>query len=135
MALADDMPVADADHLYQYAIIPSSLEMPPGKLSAQAGHAYGDSLHVAERMDPERVSRYRNAAYGGSKVTLKAKNQHQLINAFHKARQLGIPCALVIDRHHILPPHFDGSPIVTALGIGPCTKAECREVTKKFQCL
>lgn len=135
MALADDMPVADEDHLYQYAVIPMSLEMPAGKLSAQTGHAYGDSLKIAERMDPERAERYRIAAHGGSKVTLKAKNQQQLINAFAKIRQLGIPCALVVDKHHILLPHFDGSPIITALGIGPCTKAECREVTKKFQCL
>lgn len=129
------MPVADEDHLYQYAIIPASLEMPPGKLSAQTGHAFGDSYCAAEQIDPVRASRYRDHAHGGSKVTLKAKNQQQLIKAFSRARELGIPCALVIDRHHILPPHFDGSPILTALGLGPCTKAEAREITKKFQCL
>lgn len=129
------MPVADVDHLYMYAIIPSSLEMPPGKLSAQTGHAYGDSYEIARQIDPERAARYRNHAHGGSKVSLKAKNQSQLIKAYSHARALGLPCALVIDRHHILPPHFDGSPILTALGIGPCTKAEVREITKKFQCL
>lgn len=129
------MPVADVDHLYMYAIIPSSLEMPPGKLSAQTGHAYGDSYEVARQIDPERAARYRNHAHGGSKVSLKAKNQRQLIKAYSHARALGLPCALVIDRHHVLPPHFDGSPILTALGIGPCTKADVREITKKFQCL
>ncbi len=133
--LAHNMPPADEDHLYQYAIIPASLEMPPGKLSAQTGHAFGDSFSVAVAMDPVRAARYRDLAHGGSKVTLKAKNQHQLVKAFAQARELGIPCALVVDRHHILPPHFDGSPILTALGIGPCTKEEARAVTKKFQCL
>lgn len=133
--LAGDMPVAEVDHLYAYAITPSSLEMPPGKLSAQTGHAYGDTIRNAELIDPERAARYRNVAHGGSKVSLKAKNQQQLIKAFAKARSLGLPCALVVDRHHVLPPHFDGSPIITALGIGPCTKEEAREITKKFQCL
>jgi peptidyl-tRNA hydrolase len=133
--LAHEMPVADADHLYLYAIVPISLEMPPGKLSAQTGHAYGDAFEKAKLIDPERAARYRNVAHGGSKVTLKAKNQGQIIKAFATARALGLPCALVVDRHHILPPHFDGSPVITALGLGPCTKAEAREITKKFQCL
>jgi PTH2 family peptidyl-tRNA hydrolase len=135
LLLAHDMPVADADHLYLYAIIPTSLEMPVGKLSAQMGHAYGDSFEVARYTDPERASRYRNHAHGGSKVSLKAKNQNQLIKAYAQAKALGLPCALVIDKHHILPPHFDGTPILTALGIGPCTWDEARAITKKFQCL
>lgn len=129
------MPVADDDHLYQYAIIPSNLEMPPGKLAAQAGHAFGDSYAVAREIDPQRAELYRDHAHGGSKVVLKAKNQNHLVRAYHLARSLGIPCALVVDRHHVLPPHFDGSPVLTALGLGPCTKDQARAVTKKFQCL
>lgn len=32
-----------------------------------------------------------------------------------------------------MPPFFDGSPIVTALGIGPATREQIKKITKKFQ--
>lgn len=109
--------------------------MPAGKLSAQAGHAYGDSIADAERIDPNRVRDYRNDYTGGSKVTLKAKNANQLLRAYREALEANIPCALIVDQHHILPPHFTGEPIITAVGIGPCTKEEVRHITKRFNCL
>lgn len=103
--------------------------MPVGKLSAQAGHAYTDAL---SNSDPTLFKEYNK---GGSKVTLKAKNEQQLLVAYYQVMDLGIPCAIVVDRTHILPPHFDGSPIITALGIGPCTKDEVKSITKKFNCV
>lgn len=118
-----------------YAIVRADLEMPPGKLSAQSGHAYTDSLCSAFEQDPNRVRDYRNLDKGGSKVTLKAKNSNQLLRAYKEAKEAGIPCALIVDQHHVLPPYFDGSPIITALGIGPCTQSECKSITKRFRCL
>ena len=131
------MPVAEGDHLYQYAIINGSLEMhlDPGKLAAQTGHCFDDSKEHARLIDPERAESYRDRTRGGSKVVLEAKNANQLIKAYAQARKLGLPCALIVDQHHVLPPHFTGKPVITGIGIGPCTKAECRDVTKKFQCL
>lgn len=129
------MPISDTAHLYQYAIIRGDLDMPPGKLAAQAGHAYTDSLFDAWITDPGLALSYRDRSSGGSKVTIKAKNQQQLIKAYAHAKELGIPCALIVDQHHILPPHFTGEPIITAVGIGPCTKDDCREITKKFRCI
>lgn len=108
--------------------------MPAGKLSAQAGHAFGDSFAQAQQLFPNLAADYRNPLKGGSKVVLKAKNTRQLLKAFVQARAQGLPCALVVDQHHILPPHFDGSPVITALGIGPCTKEQARAITKTFQC-
>lgn len=109
--------------------------MPVGKLVAQAGHAYDYTLSLAEKIDPERAQRYKTHETRGSKVALSAKNQRQLVRAYEKLKELGVTCALVADSSHILPPHFLGQPIITALGVGPCTQKECREVTKKFQCL
>lgn len=109
--------------------------MPAGKLAAQAGHAYTDALFVAQQQDPQRVINYRNEQLGGSKVTLEAKNEQALLKAYNEIRQLGIPCSIVVDTGHILPPHFDGSPIITAIGIGPCKKSECHAITKKFNCV
>ena len=108
--------------------------MPPGKLSAQAGHAYTDALWACFDEDPETALSYRrNNAIGGSKVTIKAKNLGQLERAQRECQEAGIPHALITDRDHILLPHFTGEPIVTALGIGPCTKEQCRHITKRFQ--
>ncbi len=118
-----------------YAIVRGDLQMPAGKLSAQAGHAYTDCLFEAYRTNPDLVSIYRNPSTGGSKVTLKAKNLNKLLAAYNEAIQSGIPCAAIVDQAHILPPHFDGSPIITAIGLGPCTKAQCEHITRKFNCV
>lgn len=109
--------------------------MPVGKLSAQVGHAYTDSLKNAEETHPEAYQNYFDSNLGGSKVLLKAKNDDKLVAAYNKAIELGLPCSIIVDRHHVMPPHFDGSPIITALGIGPCLRSEAKEITKKFQCL
>lgn len=129
------VPTDKSSHLYIYAIIRKDLEMPAGKLAAQAGHAYTDALCAALDQDPERFHNYRIDGTGGSKVTLKAKNESKLIKAYNQCLELGIPCAIIVDREHVLPPHFDGSPIITALGIGPCTQEEVREITKRFNCV
>ena len=109
--------------------------MPMGKLAAQAGHAYTDSLCVALETHPTLFYRYRNNDNGGSKVTLYAKNEQQLLDTYEELKRSGIPCAIIVDRNHILPPHFDGSPIITALGIGPCTKPETQSLLKKYRCV
>lgn len=129
------VPEDKSNHLYMYAIVRGDLDMPPGKLSAQAGHAYTDALCSAIEIDPKKVRDYRNIDKGGSKVTLKAKNANQLLRAYTEALEANLPCALIVDQHHILPPHFDGSPLITAVGIGPCTKEECRKITKRYRCI
>ena len=108
--------------------------MPPGKLSAQAGHAYTDALWACLDQDPARALSYRaSGGIGGSKVTLKAKNLYALERAMRECEAAGIPHALITDRDHVLLPHFTGEPVVTALGIGPCKRSECRHITKRFQ--
>ncbi len=109
------------------------IQMSSGKLAAQAGHAFGDALHQAEIQDPERIKHYRNDSTGGSKVLLQAKKEQDLIKAYLQLKEMNIPCAVVVDRNHIHLPDFDGSPVITGLGIGPCTQAEAKSVLKKFQ--
>lgn len=109
--------------------------MSSGKLSSQAGHAFCDSLKNAEEIKPELVSNYRNDGLGGSKITLEAKNETQLIRAYNEALIAGIPCSVIVDRNHIMPPYFNGEPIITAVGIGPCTQKEARHITKRYQCV
>jgi PTH2 family peptidyl-tRNA hydrolase len=107
--------------------------MPAGKLAAQAGHAFTDALCHALDTDPDRFWSYRKDGIGGSKVTLLTKNEAQLHRAYAEAIAAGLPAALITDEGHILPPHFLGQKIITALGIGPCKRSECRHITKKFR--
>lgn len=109
--------------------------MSSGKLAAQAGHAFSDALVNSMESHPEYYQRYRDGVNGGSKVALYCKNEGQLIRAYNEARAAGLPCSIIVDQNHVMPPHFDGSPVITAMAIGPCTKEECRQITKRFNCV
>lgn len=128
-------------YYYQYAILRTDIEMDIGKMLTQCGHAYTDSLRSAEFHNPSVASKYRtwcnqynDSFNGGAKVAMKAKNSNQIIKAYNLARKAGIPCAIIVDKGHIYPPHFKGQPIITGLGIGPCTQEEARDITKRFTC-
>lgn len=105
--------------------------MPPGKLASQSGHAYLNAYLQAQQQRPEAAEHYQRDGIG-TKVCLKAKNQNQILQAYEAAKAQGIPCSLIIDQHHVMPPHFTGEPIITALGIGPARKDEIRNITKRF---
>jgi PTH2 family peptidyl-tRNA hydrolase len=122
-----------ADHrpLKIYAIYRADLEMGPNKLAAQCGHAYQLALEAAEANDPTIRSKYKGTG-NGTKINMYAKNLGQLLRAYREARSAGLPCALVIDRGHVLPPHFDGQPIITALGIGPAFEDQATPITKRY---
>ena len=104
--------------------------MSMGKAAAQAGHAYTNSLLTALKDTPELAEQYEQIGAIGTKICLKAKSLMQIRMAHDKAIRLGLPCSLITDSGHIMPPHFDGSPIITALGIGPLTKENSKFLSK-----
>ncbi len=114
-----------------YALYREDLEMPAGKLAAQCGHAFQLALEAARARDAGIEARYKGSG-NGTKVVMKARNLGQLIRAYRDAQAAGLPCALVIDRGHLLPPHFDGQPLFTALGIGPCYRDEAAGFLKRY---
>jgi peptidyl-tRNA hydrolase len=120
------------DHrpLNMYAIYRADLEMPAGKLAAQCGHAYQNAHEEAGRMRPDITSQYKGTG-NGTKLCMYVKNIGQLIRAYREAQKAGLPCSLIIDRGHVLPPHFDGQPIITALGIGPVYRDEVEHITRR----
>jgi peptidyl-tRNA hydrolase len=105
--------------------------MSVGKIAAQAGHAYLDAFLAA---DPATAARYRADGHG-TKVCLAAPSLSALLLALDLAQARGLPHALVVDSGHVHPPDFDGSPVPTALGVGPATWAECRRVVDRFRLL
>jgi PTH2 family peptidyl-tRNA hydrolase len=102
--------------------------MTAGKAASQAGHAFLDAFLKAP---PENTQAY--LADGGTKVVLSVKDERELCDVYYKARMANLPCAMVIESEHVMPPSFDGSPIATAVGIGPVAKSEARPITKKLR--
>lgn len=105
--------------------------MPPGKLAAQAGHAFLDAYLAGLDLRPHDAHRDRDGCHG-TKITLESANLDDLLVARSMADRAGIPSALITDSGHILPPSFDGSPVVTALGLGPTKRSEVRHITRHF---
>lgn len=103
--------------------------MSPGKLAAQAGHAY---LGAFLASGADRANRY-TLDPPGTKICLAARDLSELLALRDYAASVGLPHALITDSGHVHPPHFDGSPIVTALGVGPATREEVANLTKRLQ--
>lgn len=91
---------------------------------AQAGHAYLDAWLLANRETPAIARAYADLR-PGTKITL-ACTRDTLECAEARLIAAGHPCVRIIDRDHIHPPDFDGSPVLTALGAGPLTRAQAR---------
>jgi peptidyl-tRNA hydrolase len=121
-----------ADHrpLKLYAIYRQDLEMPPGKLAAQCGHAYLNAYEKALELRPEITRLYKGTG-NGTKICAYQKNLGQLLRTYREIRDAGLPCDLIIDRGHVLSPCFDGNPIITAIGIGPCYPEEIEKQLKR----
>lgn len=101
--------------------------MTAGKAASQAGHAFLDSFLTAP---PDIIQTY--LADGGTKIVLSVPDEKTLCDLYYKARTAKLPCAMVVESEHIMPPSFDGSPIVTAVGIGPVDRAAARHITKGY---
>lgn len=102
--------------------------MSSGKAASQAGHAFVDTILLASQHLREQYL----SDGPGTKVVLEAADEMSLRDAYRLARASGIPCSLVVDSGHIMLPHFDGQPIVTALGIGPCRREDVAHITDRF---
>lgn len=109
--------------------------MPPGKLASQAGHAFTNTIMLAQQTDNNLANEYETPYNIGTKVVLKSKNLNHILRAHEQAKEAGLSTTLIVDSGHVMPPYFDGEPIVTALGIGPARRDQIEHITKKFNCL
>lgn len=118
--------------LYMYGIFRQDLDMTAGKLCAQSGHTFEMAYKNAEIERPDVTSQYKGTG-NGTKICMLARNLGQLIRAYRDCQTAKIPCRLIIDRGSIMLPHFDGNPIITALGIEPVYKDEIAHITKRYK--
>lgn len=104
--------------------------MSPGKAIAQAGHAYTEAL--LHSFDTPAGRAYARLS-PGTKICLDGGSELRLRALEERLRAAGLAPCPVIDRHHVEPPHFDGSPILTAIGLGPLPRAAAPSFLRKLK--
>jgi PTH2 family peptidyl-tRNA hydrolase len=102
-------------------------------MAAQACHAAKNCAILASQSDPTLLRIYQGPKFLGTQVILQARDDRALLRAQREAQKVGLVTSLVIDEGHVLMPLFDGSPIITALGIGPCTREQAAAITRRFE--
>ena len=109
-----------------YALLRNDIWMSPGKAAATAGHAFVHTTLLCVQTSEWLHRQAEHTAFGehlGTRVVLGGTIS-QLMAIEYACIQLGIPCYRVVDEGHVYGPDFDGYPIITALGFGPCTEKE-----------
>ena len=119
--------------LRMYAVIRNELHMSPGKAASQAGHAFKLLTKNCILHNPKLADEYFSDGGIGTNVCLSSHSLEQMLQAHELCKEANIPSFLVVDEGHVMLPHFDGSPIITALGIGPIDRASVKHITKKFK--
>ena len=114
-----------------YAIVRSDLGMTPGKSASQAGHAYLGAFIEASKKTPDIAAAYA-ADLPGTKVALQASTE-RIYRARLELQQAGIPHFVTIDSG--CPDFFNGEPILTSIGFGPCTSRQLPKYIRKLQLL
>lgn len=110
-----------------YAVVRRDLEMPPGKLAAQAGHAFLGAFLLSQQQPSPAFRRYKELS-PGTKIVLEARDRKHLVACQARLEADGMSVYRVVDQGHVLPPHFDASPICTAIGFGPTSRREVSDV-------
>lgn len=109
--------------------------MTVGKSCAQACHAARLSLLRFLEKHPERGREFLAGNSVGTIVVLDAPDLQCLQKMAAQAASRRLPWALFVDSGHVMLPAFDGSPIVTALAIGPASKDDISPITRNLRCV
>lgn len=104
--------------------------MSEGKAIAQAGHAYVAA--VVGSLDTLDGQAYAKLS-PGTKITLDGGCEEKMISLHDRLWTAGIPSYKIFDRGHVELPDFDGSPVLTAIGIGPLSSADAPGFLRKLR--
>ena len=97
----------------QVIVLRTDIKMSKGKMAAQAGHAAVSATEYARKNRPEWWNPWMSE--GQCKIAVKVTSEQELLELERKARNAGLPAALIVDRGLTeLPPDT-----TTCLGIGP----------------
>jgi PTH2 family peptidyl-tRNA hydrolase len=107
----------------QVVVFRSDLKLSKGKVAAQSGHA---AVWSAEEARKGHAGWWRAwLGEGQCKIAVKVKGEKELLELEKQAKELGLPCALVVDRGLTeIPPGT-----ITCLGIGPAPAEKIDRIT------
>jgi len=116
-------------HYKQVIVFRTDLKMSRGKIAAQAGHAAVSAAEEARRSHKDWFEAWLEE--GQCKVVVKVKNEEELLELKKRAKELGLPHALIVDRGLTeVPPGT-----ITCLGIGPAPAEKLDKLTGKLPLL
>lgn len=115
---------------YKQAIVfRSDLRMSKGKIAAQAGHAAVSAAEEARKHFKEWWKAWLKE--GQCKIAVKVKSEKELLELEMQAKELALPCVLIIDRGLTeVPPET-----ITCLGIGPAPVEKVDKITSMLPLL
>jgi len=113
----------------QVIIFRSDLKLSKGKAVVQAGHA---AVSAAEETRRHHREWWESWLFEGQrKIAVKVKTEKELLTLEEAAKDLGLPCSLIVDRGLTeIPPNT-----VTCLGIGPAPNDKVDKLTGKLPLL
>jgi len=110
-------------------VVRTDIKMSKGKVAAQAGHAAVSAAEYARKNRPEWWMPW--ISEGQCKIAVKAKSEQEINELERKARNEGLPVALIVDRGLTeIPPNT-----TTCLGIGPAPANKVDAITGKLSLL
>lgn len=112
----------------QVILMREDLNLPKGKMAAQAAHASVAALIESEKEGRrEIVDRWKNE--GMKKVVLKVRNAQELKEYKDMAREKGLVAVMITDAGHtVVKPGT-----ITCLGIGPDEESKIDRVTGELE--
>jgi len=116
-------------HYKQAIVFRSDLKMSKGKIAAQAGHAAASAAETARKHFKEWWKAWLKE--GQCKIAVKVKSEKELLELEMQAKELALPCVLIIDRGLTeVPPET-----ITCLGIGPAPVEKLDKITSMLPLL
>jgi len=113
----------------QVIVFRSDLKLSKGKAVVQAGHAAVSAAEETRRHHREWLENW--LFEGQRKIAVKVKTEKELLTLEEAAKDLGLPCSLIVDRGLTeIPPNT-----VTCLGIGPAPNDKVDKLTGKLPLL
>ena len=113
----------------QVIVFRSDLKLSKGKTAAQAGHAAVSAAEEARKHRKDWFFPWLEE--GQRKIAVKVKNEKEMSELEMKAKDLGLPTALIIDRGLTEIP----AGTVTCLGIGPAPTEKIDKITGRLKLL
>lgn len=111
-----------ADELRMAAIFREDCPLPPGKMAAQAGHAFATALW--QHPDEGLCQTYMEN--GQAKLVLIAPNLETLFKIAKRAKDRGVSAAMIKDQGRTVL----NEPTFTVLGLGPMDRNSYNNLTR-----